>query len=851
MRFFRWYCHPRLADHIEGDLIEDYGDRLKRSGVKKADIRFIIDVIRLFRPGIIRPVSTYNNLNTSAMYRSYFKIAWRNLLKNKGYSSINIAGLAVGMSIALLIGLWIRDEVSFNSAFANRDRLAQVMLNQTHEGTVYTGSTIQMPLGDALRSRYAHDIEAASLASWNSSYIVSRGDNKLTGKGMWVEPDFPSMFSLKMLSGNYDALRDPATMLISSSLAKMIFGNDDPMNKPLRIDNRFDLVVGGVYEDLPHNTAFYETQMLLPWHNDENWMNTQTDDWMNHCGALYVLLREGTNPVTVNEKIRAVPTPHITRWKEEIMLQPFRDLHLYNEFENGKASGGRIQFVWLFGTVGLFVLLLACINFMNLSTARSEKRAREVGIRKAIGSARGQIIHQFLSESLVVTFLSFVICLIIVQVSLPYFNTLADKKISVPWEEPMFWLAMTGFTVFTGLISGSYPAFFLSGFRPVKILKGITGLGRLAVLPRKVLVVVQFTVSVTLIISTMIVFRQIQFARERSAGYQRDGLVTVGLHTPELRNNVGVIRNELIQKGVVESMALSSQSPANFSNNNGLEWRGKEPGLEIFFRNVGVTPDYGKTVGWTIAKGRDFSADLPGDSAAMIINQKAASVMRFDDPIGEVVEFWGRKYTIIGVANDMLTQSPYEPAQPALFITNDWMNYIVMRLNETAPVHETLATIGEVFRKYNPEAPFDYSFVNDEYGRKFAAEERIGSLAGLFAVLAIFISCLGLFGLASFVAEQRAKEIGIRKILGATVAGLWKMLSRDFVVLTVIACVVSIPLCFIFMNNWLMQYEYRTTITWHVFAAAATGAIMLTLVTVSFQAIRAAMANPVRNLRSE
>jgi putative ABC transport system permease protein len=851
LRFFRWYCHPRLVDHIEGDLIEDYGEKLKTSGRRKADVHFIIDVIRLCRPRIIRPVRGYTNLNTTAMYKSYFKIAWRNLLKNKGYSSINIAGLAVGMTIALLIGLWIWDEVSFNSYFANRDRLAQVMLNQTHEGTIYTGSTIQMPLGDALRSGYSHDIEAVSLASWNSPFIISHGANKLTGKGMWVQPDFPSMFSLKMLSGNYKALNDPSTMLISSSLAKAIFGNGDPINKSLRIDNRFDLVVGGVYEDLPHNTTFHESQLLLPWDNKENWMNTQTDNWMNHCGNLFVQLRSGSSAQVVSEKIRAVPTPHIKQWKEEVMLHALTDLHLYNEFENGKVSGGRIQFVWLFGIVGVFVLLLACINFMNLSTARSEKRAKEVGIRKAIGSARGQIVKQFLSESIVVAFLSFAMSLILAQLSLPYFNALADKKIFVPWGEPVFWLAMIGFTLFTGLISGSYPAFFLSSFRPVKILKGFSAVGRLAVLPRKVLVVVQFTVSVTLIICTMIVFRQIQFAKERSAGYNRDGLITVGLHSPELRNNVQVIKNELLQKRLVESMALSSQSPAQFSNNNGIDWRGKDPGLVVFFRNVGVTPDYGKTVNWTIARGRDFSADLPGDSAAMIINQKAAGIMGFEDPVGEITEFGGKKFTIIGVANDMLTQSPYAPAEPAFFITDDWMSVIVMRLNDKKPVDDALAEIAEVFRKYNPETPFDYSFVNAEYGRKFSAEERIGSLAGLFAVLAIFISCLGLFGLASFVAEQRAKEIGIRKVLGATVASLWKMLSKDFVILTVIACAISIPLCIMFMNNWLMQYEYRTTLTWQVFAIAALGAVALTLITVSFQAIKAAVANPVKNLRSE
>ena len=850
LRFFRWYCHPKLKQYIEGDLMEFYNERLKEIGKRKADIKFIVDVLFLFRPGIVRPAKEYRNVNNYAMYKSYFKIAWRNLLKNKGYSSINISGLAVGMAVAMLIGLWIWDEVSFDSYFDNRDQLAQVMLNQTHEGTVYTGGTIQMPLGDALRTGYPSDFKAVSLVSWSNAYSLSNGDIKVSGRGMWVQQDFPAMFTFKMLSGNRDALKDPSTILISSSLAKALFGNESPVNKLLRIDNKFDMMVGGVYEDLPYNTTLQGTQLLLPWDNKENWMNAQTD-WMNHCGQLYVQLADGANLNAVSEKIKAVPTPHISKWKEEIMLHPLSELHLYDQFENGKVSGGRIQFVWLFGIIGVFVLLLACINFMNLSTARSEKRAKEVGIRKTVGSVRSQLINQFLSESVVVASLSFIISLILVEISLPYFNILADKRISVPWENPLFWLLLLSFTLFTGLISGSYPAFYLSGFKPIKILKGTFNAGRLATLPRKVLVVVQFTVSITLIIGTLIVFQQVQYAKHRAAGFTRDGLITVWMNTSELRMNVDVIKNELVQGGMIENLALSSQSPAHFGNNNGIDWRGKDPGLVVFFRNVGVTPDFGKTIGWTVKRGRDFSVDLPGDSSALIINENAAKIMGFEDPVGEIVKFRGKEYTIIGVTADLLTQSPYAPSEPSFFITDDWTGLIVMRLKTTMPVREALAGIEAVFKKYNPESPFDFGFVDAEYARKYSNEERIGNLAGLFAILAVFISCLGLFGLASFVAEQRTKEIGIRKVLGATIASLWKMLSKDFVILTVIACCISIPLSFAFMNNWLTQYQYRITLTWEVFTLAALGAVALTLITVSFQAVKAAVANPVKSLRSE
>jgi len=830
--------------------MELYNERARELGKARADRKFIVDVLMLFRPGIIRTVRKNQDLNSFDMYKSYLKIAWRNLLKTRGYSFINITGLAMGMTVAMLIGLWIWDELSFNAYFDNRDRLAQVMVNQTHEGTVYTGTMVQMPLADALRSGFGSDFDAISLTSWNSGYVLSVGEKKLLGTGMWVQHEFPAMFSLKMLSGSKDALKNPSTMLISHALARSLFGDTDPVNKSLRLDNRLDMVVGGVYEDLPYNTTFRDTQLLLPWDNAENWLNKQTD-WKNHSGQLFVQLNGEAHFSDVTEKIKRLPTPHIKEWKEEATLQPMSKLYLYNRFENGKATGGRIQFIWLFGTVGVFVLLLAGINFMNLSTARSERRAREVGIRKAIGSARTQIVGQFLSESVMVACLALIISLIAIQISLPYFNVLADKRISIDWSDPMFWLLALGFTFVTGLMAGSYPAFYLSAFRPVKTLKGTLIAGRGAALLRKVLVVVQFTVSITLVIGTLIVFRQVQHAKDRMAGFSRDGLITVGINTDELRKNVDVIKNELLQNGLIENMALSSQSPAHFNNNNGMDWRGKDPGEVVFFRNVGVSPDFGKTVGWTLKAGRDFSASSPGDSSSMIINESTAKVIGFENPLGEIVRFHGKEYTIIGVTQDMLTQSPFDPTEPSFFVTDDWMGLMVMRLNETRPVRETLEGIEAVFRKYNPESPFDFSFVDADYARKYSNEERTGKLAGLFAILAVFISSLGLFGLASFVAERRTKEIGIRKVMGATVASLWKMLSRDFVVLTVISCCISIPLTFACMSRWLLQYQYRTTLSWEVFAIAAFGAIMVTLLTVSFQALKAALTNPVKSLRSE
>jgi putative ABC transport system permease protein len=850
LRFFRWFCHPALRNHTEGDLLELYHEQLRESGKWKADLKFAGDVLLLFRPGIIRPLTGYDHLNNYGMFRNYFKIAWRNLLRNKVYSSLNIVGLGTGIAVALLIGLWIWDEVSFDSYFQNRDRLARVMLNQSSKGETYTGGTIAMPLGDALRTNYTNEFSAVSLTSWNNDHVLTVGDKKLSGPGMWVQRDFPEMFTLEMLAGNRDALKDPSTVMLSASLAKALFGDTDPLNKTIMIDNKLDMNVGGVYEDLPHNTTFYNTALLLPWDNQANWMNTQTD-WMNHCGQLYVQLQDHVDLEMASEKIKSLPTPYVKEWKEEVMLYPISKLHLHNEFKNAKAVGGRIEFVLLFGTIGLFVLLLACINFMNLSTARSEKRAKEVGIRKTVGSLRGQLIGQFLSESIVMACLAFMLSLLLVQVSLPFFNTLADKQISIAWNNPVFWMLALSFTLFTGIISGSYPAFYLSSFKPVKVLKGVFRPGRFALLPRKVLVVIQFTVSVTLIIATIIVFRQIQYAKDRPAGYSRNGLITVNINTDDLASHYDVVRNELLQSGAVENIARSSLSAAHFGNNTVVEWEGKDPELVVFFRYVTITTDFGKTIGWTIKEGRDLSSEIASDSAAVLLNERAATLTGFKNPVGEKVTYKGASYVIAGIVNDMVTQSPYEPIEPAIFFLDGWLGVITMRINPAVPVGEALAKIEPVFRKYNPGSPFEFKFVDEEFGRKFSDEERFGNLASFFTILAIFISCLGLFGLSSFVAEQRTKEIGIRKVLGASIADLWKMLSKDFVMLIIISLFIAAPIAYYFMKDWLEHYTYRTEISWWIFVLAGTGLMLITLLTVSYQAVKAAVANPVRSLRSE
>ena len=536
---------------------------------------------------------------------------------------------------------------------------------------------------------------------------------------------------------------------------------------------------------------------------------------------------------------------------EHLLLHPMDKWRLYSDFENGKIKGGRIQYVWLFGIIGVFVLLLACINFMNLSTARSEKRAKEVGIRKAIGSVRKQLIVQFLSESILMAGLALVFAILIVLGSLPFFNLIADKSMSIPWGNVVFWLIVLLFTAFTGFVSGSYPAFYLSGFNTVKVLKGTFRAGRFAALPRKILVVLQFTISVTLIIGTIIVFRQINFAKDRPVGYSREGLISIDMNTPDIYGHYDAIRNDLINTGVVENMAESSSPTTGvYSNQIGYDWEGKQPGTNPLFGTIAVTRDFGKTIGWHIRQGRDFSRDFASDTSAMILNQSAVQLTGFKDPIGKIIRKDKKAYTIVGVIDNMVMQSPYMPVQPTIFFVDyNWANIITVKIKPSVTVSDALAKIGGVFKKFNPASPFEYRFTDDEYAKKFSDEERIGKLASVFAILAIFISSLGLFGLASFVAEQRTKEIGVRKVLGASVLNLWGMLSKDFVMLVLISCLLATPVSWYFLSGWLKNYKYHTDISIWIFLVACVGAMLITLLTVSAQAIKAAVANPVKSLR--
>jgi putative ABC transport system permease protein len=808
---------------------------------------------------------------TNHMVKNYLLIAIRNLQKHRSQSWINIVGLAAGMAITLLIGLWIADEFSFDHYHTNHSRIVQVMVRQEVNNrarqqfiaagnTAMAGYTISTALGPVLRTGYDDVFEKTGMVtSFHSPSLLNVGDKAISVEGEWAQSTIPEIFSFRMLAGTASSLKDPSTVLISQSTALALFGHMDPIGKTVRRDNKTSHFVGGVYADLPENSTFYGTGILLSWEkSDVAWLN-KNNDWSDHSAYMFGLLARGATPGQATARIKDLPShgafiawPRSPDVKETLWTYPLDRIHLHGDFSFGVPDGGRIQFVWFFGIIGTFVLLLACINFMNLSTARSEQRAKEVGIRKTIGSLRSQLIAQFLGESVLLALLAFVLAVGLAYFSLPFFNGIAAKQLHFPLGSLVFWGVALGFTFFTGILAGSYPAFYLSSFRPVKVLKGMFRAGRAATLPRQVLVTLQFTVSLSLIIGTIVVFRQIQVAKDRPVGYTREGLITVLINTGTLRRQEDALRNELLASGAVANVGLSSLATTSFVNNNPMSWsgpRGEQRQLEV--HNVNVNPEFGATVGWKVLQGRDLSRDFATDSSAVLINATALKVAGFKQPVGQRISMFGKPYTIVGVVNDMLANSPYDPIEPTIFLGDGWMPNITIRIKPGQPVHAALATIEGVFKKFNPASPFIYNFNDDAYALKFATETRIGNLAAVFAGLAIFISCLGLFGLASFVAEQRTKEIGVRKVLGAGVLDLWALLSKDFLRLVVLSMFISMPLVFWGMHKWLEHYTYRTALSWWIFASAGFGILVITLLTVSFQSLKAALMNPVGSLRSE
>jgi len=646
-------------------------------------------------------------------------------------------------------------------------------------------------------------------------------------------------------------------IVITQKLAKQLFGNEEAMGKTIRVDSADYFIVSGVLKDLPNNTNF-SFQYLLPW---TYFTKIGQDDkiWTNNSIKTYVLLKPNVSQAGFDAKIKNIIIDHANakdgeKTTTEEFTQLVSDTWLYAKQENGNYIGGRIEVVKLFSIIAVFILLIACINFMNLSTARSEKRAKEVGIRKAVGAQKSSLIVQFIGESMLLSFLSAIVAILIVQLSLSSFNELVGKRLFIDFGNPYYWFFGAGFILLTGLLAGSYPAFFLSAFQSVKVLKGTFKASGAMVTPRKVLVVLQFTFAITLIICTIIVQHQINYAQSRDTGYSRDNLVYTGLQG-EVNKHYAVIKAALLNEGAATSVT-KSMSPVTqtYSDGWGYAWPGSTPADgKVDFIKMASDADFVKTMGLQLLQGRDIDINnYPADSTAMLLNETAVKVMRLKDPIGQIVKNDGKDWHVVGVIKDFIYQSPYENiSQLAVHGPAAWFNVMHVKLNPAKPIAEDLAIMEKIYKTYNPQYPFEYTFIDQEYATKFDSEKRTSGLATLFTGLTIFISCLGLFGLATYMAENRIKEIGIRKVLGASVTGISTLLSKDFLKLVIISFVIASPIAWWSMSKWLQSYTYRITIQWWMFGGVGLLSILIALSTVSYQAIKAAVANPVKSLRSE
>jgi ABC-type antimicrobial peptide transport system permease subunit len=791
------------------------------------------------------------------MLISYFKTAWRNIIRSKWYSVLNIVGLATGMAVTLLIGLWVHYQYSYNQFLPDYQRVYQVLSNYNADADVSTQGSTPTKLADVLRAEFP-EIEYVSETDWFGPHGLTVGNKKLHIDGGQVQGDFLKIFQFTLLRGSAGTvLKDPYSIVLTESTAKSLFGQEDPIGKTVRFDNLNDLKVTGILKDLPDNSSF-SFSYLVPFSYYE-----ATTPWVKKMRTMsfgsgnafmqWVKLRPGVSYAQLAPKIKDIEKRDNDQNAKttEIIFQPMKDWNLYTKFKNGKEAGGFVEYLRLFGIIGLLVLTIACINFVNLTTARSEKRAREVGIRKAMGSQRKDLIIQFLAESFMLVFLAFSLSILLTQMALPAFNGLTHSRLSLPFSNGWFWLLMAGCLCIVALAAGSRPAFYLSSFKPVKVLKGTLHIGKVATLPRKILVVLQFSCSIALIISTVIVYQQIQYARDRPTGDDLNRLMLTG-GSPDLVHNYIPLRNELIAKGIATSVTMSSTGATWINLHDDIsDWPGKKPGERKTIATVWVNKDYFKTLGMTLQQGRDFDGVL--DKATVILNEAAVKYLGLKQPLNQTIKYDTTR-TIIGVVKDALMQSPFSPADPTMFVYDydpSPQSVVMYRLSPRISTQDAIAKLGPIFSKYNPSYPYDYDFEDTNYAAKFNAVVLVGKLAATFAGLAIFISCLGLFGLAAYMAEQRNKEIGIRKVLGASVSQIWLLLTGDFIVLVLISCVIASPVVLCFLQHWLQDYDYRISIGPWVFIAAAMAAVIITVVTISFQAIKAAIANPVKSLRSE
>lgn len=786
------------------------------------------------------------------MFKNYLKIAWRNLIRNKSFSLLNIVGLSIGLAVTALILIWINFETGIDQYHVNKDRIYEVYNQYPVDGEIWTWNSTPKIMAEVIKNDYP-EVEGVTRYFYDTPFLFSKDEKRIKSTGTIVDPDFLNIFSFPLVEGNIETVLEGVnSVVITETFAKKLFGNEPAMGKIVKVDNVDSFKVTGILKDLPNNTSF-NFEFLMPWKylKQKGWHD---EHWGNNSIATYVMLKEGTNYEVFSEKIKALRKAHDKESPEmETLLYPYSRSWLYSEFENGKEIGGRIDIIRMFGIIAAIILIIACINFMNLSTARSEKRAKEVGIRKVVGAKKIALVGQFLGESILISTIAAVLALIILWASLPSFSTLIEKPLSLDLTNVWFWLSALGVILFTGLLAGSYPALYLSGFKPSAVLKGTFKKISSPITPRKVLVVLQFSAAIILITASIIVTQQLNKVQDRQNGYSKNNLVYTEMEG-DMDKNYMLIKEELLASGTAVSVTKTSAPiTEGRSNTWGFEWQGKSDDNKTIVQRFIADDAIAKTMGLKLIQGRDFDlSKFPTDSTAVIINEAAVSLMNFDEPIGQIIKDNGRDWHVVGVAKDFVLESPFQGIQPMVIEgAKGWFNVINIKLDQAANTKESLAKTEAIFKKYNPEYPFNYEFVDQEYAKKFDDEKRTGQMVTLFTLLTIFISCLGLFGLASYMAENRIKEIGIRKVLGASIRSITTLLSKDFLKLVLISIVLAVPVSWYFMSKWLEDFAYRITISWWTFALAGILALGIALLTVSYQAVKAAIMNPVKSLRSE
>lgn len=848
-KILKSFLREDLWEDVSGDLEEQYHRDRRQHSKLKAQLLYYYQVINYLRPFALKKIKLIPSLNPM-MFKHNFLISWRNILKNKWFSLINIGGLSLGITVTILIGLWVHDELTYDKFHQNYDEIYQVIAHRDFNGNIFTDRNMVFPLAKKIEEEIP-EVDQAVWTTHASTHKFTVDDLKIEKEGLSVGGPFFDMFSWRFLYGNSSTVSNqPNSIVLTKSFAQSLFGAENPIGKMVRLDDQKDYQVTGVLEDVPSNSTL-TFEYIIPFDLSSPDIQQRLTTWDNYSWMVYVQYQKNTDHSKMDAAISNLMQRNTNDQISSYFSFPMEKWHLYNEFNNGINSGGTIRYVRLFSIVAIIILLIACINFMNLSTARSDARAMEVAVRKTLGSQKKQLIYQFFSESVLITFIAFILSLLTVFILLPPFNLMVDKKLHLDFSDPTHWLIALGLIFFTGVLAGSYPALYLSSFQPIKILKGKFQMGREVIVPRRILVVFQFVASIALISSTLIVYQQIKYVKNRDMGYNPNNLIMIP-NNANLNKNYSALKNSLIQTGYVENMARTrSPVTAIWWKSPAPDWPGKDPGKSILFCGLSADENFTGTLGIRILEGKEFSG-MPSDTSSVLLNQAAIKAMEFEDPVGQKIKYGNEEYTVIGILDDVIMESPFESVEPLMvYYGTDAGGYINIRLHEKVQPQIALQELKASFEKFDPENSFDYTFVDEEYGEKFANEELINKIINIFAAMALLICGLGLAGMASYIIRRRMKEIAVRKVLGASLNNLLIMVSKEFVLLVMIALALAIPITHYVTSHWLDNYEYHVSITWSVFLLVGLLILLLTLSIVGLNTIRAASSNPIKWIRSE